>query len=67
MEHVTIATVAEKSPDFRVGAAVLYTVYGPPEHADKTVHKTKEQAERAEAAERTSHRARSQADEPSGS
>jgi hypothetical protein len=37
---------------------VLYTVYGPPEHADKTVHKTKEQAERAEAAG---------ADEPPGS
>jgi mannose-6-phosphate isomerase-like protein (cupin superfamily) len=29
---------------------VLYTVYGPPEHADKTVHRTKEEAEQAEAA-----------------
>jgi mannose-6-phosphate isomerase-like protein (cupin superfamily) len=28
---------------------VLYTVYGPPEHADGTVHRTKEEAERAEA------------------
>ncbi|WP_433316369.1 cupin domain-containing protein [Micromonospora sp. CA-269861] len=122
MEHFTIATVAEKSPDFRrvlwtgehtqlvimtipadgeigeevhedtdqiltfvsgVGEArvggntrkvvagdlvvvpagikhnfvntgpnplVLYTVYGPPEHADKAVHKTKKQADAAEAA-----------------
>lgn len=29
---------------------VLYTVYGPPEHADQTVHRTKEEADRAEAA-----------------
>lgn len=29
---------------------VLYTVYGPPEHADKAVHKTKEEADRLEAA-----------------
>jgi mannose-6-phosphate isomerase-like protein (cupin superfamily) len=29
---------------------VLYTVYGPPEHAANTVHKTKEEAEQAEAA-----------------
>lgn len=122
MEHFTIATVAEKSPDFRrvlwtgehtqlvimtipadgeigeevhegidqiltfvsgVGEAkvggntrkvaagdlvvvpagtkhnfvntgpnplVLYTVYGPPEHADKAVHKTKEEADAAEEA-----------------
>ncbi|MEH1165447.1 cupin domain-containing protein [Micromonospora sp. CPCC 205539] len=121
MEHFTIATVAEKSPDFRrvlwtgehtqlvimtippdgeigeevhevdqiltfvsgVGEArvggntrkvvsgdlvvvpsgtkhnfvnagpnplVLYTVYGPPEHADKAVHKTKEEADKAEEA-----------------
>ena len=122
MEHFTIATVAEKSPDFRrvlwtgehtqlvimtipadgeigeevhedidqiltfvsgVGEArvagakrkvvagdlvvvpagtkhnfvntgpnplVLYKVYGPPEHADKAVHKTKEEADAAEAA-----------------
>ncbi|WP_433301340.1 cupin domain-containing protein [Actinoplanes sp. CA-030573] len=119
MEHFTIATVAEKSPDFRrvlwtgkhtqlvvmtippggeigeevhevdqiltfvsgVGKAtvsgqtrnvvqgdlvvvpaghkhnfvnagpnplVLYTVYGPPEHADGAVHKTKEEADRLE-------------------
>jgi mannose-6-phosphate isomerase-like protein (cupin superfamily) len=27
---------------------VLYTVYGPPEHADKAVHKTKEEADAAE-------------------
>ncbi|MGW2623181.1 cupin domain-containing protein [Micromonospora taraxaci] len=122
MEHFTIATVAEKSPDFRrvlwtgehtqlvimtipaggeigeevhegidqiltfvsgVGEArvagekkkvaagdlvvvpsgtkhnfvntgpnplVLYTVYGPPEHADQAVHRTKEEADAAEAA-----------------
>ncbi|GAA2641400.1 cupin domain-containing protein [Paractinoplanes durhamensis] len=121
MEHFTIATVAEKSPDFRrvlwtgkhtqlvvmtippkgeigeevhevdqiltfvsgVGKAVvsgqerniaqgdlvvvpagrthnfvntgenplvLYTVYGPPEHADGAVHKTKEEADRLEEA-----------------
>jgi len=29
---------------------VLYTVYGPPDHADKAVHTTKEQADQAEAA-----------------
>lgn len=28
---------------------VLYTVYGPPEHADGVVHRTKEEAEAAEA------------------
>ncbi len=28
---------------------VLYTVYGPPDHADKAVHKTKEEADKAEA------------------
>lgn len=27
---------------------VLYTVYGPPEHADQAVHKTKEEADAAE-------------------
>jgi mannose-6-phosphate isomerase-like protein (cupin superfamily) len=27
---------------------VLYTVYGPPDHADGAVHKTKEQADRLE-------------------
>ena len=29
---------------------VLYTVYGPPEHADGVVHHTKEEADEAEAA-----------------
>ena len=29
---------------------VLYTVYGPPEHADKAIHKTKEEADRLEEA-----------------
>lgn len=29
---------------------VLYTVYGPPEHADQAVHRTREEAEEAEAA-----------------
>jgi mannose-6-phosphate isomerase-like protein (cupin superfamily) len=29
---------------------VLYTVYGPPEHATDTVHRTKEEADAAEAA-----------------
>ncbi|MGW4461288.1 cupin domain-containing protein [Micromonospora sp. NPDC004704] len=29
---------------------VLYTVYGPPEHADKAVHRTKEEADAAEEA-----------------
>lgn len=28
---------------------VLYTVYGPPEHADQAVHRTKDEAEVAEA------------------
>ena len=28
---------------------ILYTVYGPPEHADGAVHKTKEEADRLEA------------------
>ena len=27
---------------------ILYTVYGPPEHADGVVHKTKEEADKAE-------------------
>lgn len=27
---------------------ILYTVYGPPEHADRAVHKTKEEADAAE-------------------
>lgn len=29
---------------------VLYTVYGPPEHAEKAVHATKEEADKLEAA-----------------
>lgn len=29
---------------------VLYTIYGPPEHADQAVHRTKEEADAAEAA-----------------
>ena len=29
---------------------ILYTVYGPPEHADEAVHHTKEQADRLEEA-----------------
>jgi mannose-6-phosphate isomerase-like protein (cupin superfamily) len=29
----------------------MYTIYGPPEHKDKTVHKTKEQAEEQEEAD----------------
>jgi len=29
---------------------VLYTIYGPPEHADGAVHKTKEEADRLEEA-----------------
>jgi mannose-6-phosphate isomerase-like protein (cupin superfamily) len=31
-----------------VNPLVLYTVYGPPEHADKAVHTTKEEADRLE-------------------
>jgi mannose-6-phosphate isomerase-like protein (cupin superfamily) len=31
-----------------VNPLVLYTVYGPPEHADGTVHATKEEADAAE-------------------
>ncbi len=33
-----------------VNPLVLYTVYGPPDHADGVVHHTKEEAEAAEAA-----------------
>lgn len=33
-----------------VNPLVLYTVYGPPDHADGVVHATKEEAEAAEAA-----------------
>ncbi|MDA0635786.1 cupin domain-containing protein [Nonomuraea sp. MCN248] len=29
------------------GPLVLYTVYGPPEHADGTVHRTRDEADRA--------------------
>jgi mannose-6-phosphate isomerase-like protein (cupin superfamily) len=29
----------------------LYTLYSPPNHPDKTVHKTKEEADKAEAEE----------------
>jgi mannose-6-phosphate isomerase-like protein (cupin superfamily) len=32
-----------------VNPLILYTVYGPPEHADGTVHSTKEDADAAEA------------------
>jgi mannose-6-phosphate isomerase-like protein (cupin superfamily) len=31
-----------------VNPLILYTVYGPPEHADGAVHKTKEEADRLE-------------------
>ena len=31
-----------------VNPLVLYTVYGPPEHADKAVHRTKEEADELE-------------------
>ena len=33
-----------------INPLVLYTVYGPPDHADGVVHHTKEEAEAAEAA-----------------
>jgi mannose-6-phosphate isomerase-like protein (cupin superfamily) len=33
-----------------VNPLVLYTVYGPPEHADKAVHKTKDEADELEEA-----------------
>ena len=33
-----------------VNPLVLYTVYGPPEHADGVVHRTKDEADAAEAA-----------------
>jgi len=33
-----------------VNPLVLYTVYGPPDHADGVVHRTKEEGEAAEAA-----------------
>jgi mannose-6-phosphate isomerase-like protein (cupin superfamily) len=37
-------------PQHGVNPLVLYTVYGPPDHADGVVHRTKEEAEAAEAA-----------------
>jgi mannose-6-phosphate isomerase-like protein (cupin superfamily) len=48
-----VAVPAGTRHNFRntgVNPLVLYTVYGPPEHADGTVHRTKEEAEAAEAA-----------------
>jgi mannose-6-phosphate isomerase-like protein (cupin superfamily) len=47
-----VAVPAGTRHNFRntgVNALVLYTVYGPPEHADGTVHATKEEADAAEA------------------
>jgi mannose-6-phosphate isomerase-like protein (cupin superfamily) len=35
----------------KTGKLKLYTVYSPPNHADGTIHKTKAEAEKAEAAE----------------
>ena len=46
-----VAVPAGTRHNFRntgVNPLVLYTVYGPPEHADATVHTTKEQADAAE-------------------
>ena len=34
----------------KTGKLKLYTIYSPPNHPDKTVHKTKDEAEKAEAA-----------------
>jgi mannose-6-phosphate isomerase-like protein (cupin superfamily) len=48
-----VAVPAGTRHNFRntgVNPLVLYTVYGPPEHADGVVHATKEEAEAAEAA-----------------
>lgn len=48
-----VAVPAGTKHNFRntgVNPLVLYTVYGPPEHADGVVHATKEEAEAAEAA-----------------
>ncbi|WP_212846146.1 cupin domain-containing protein [Catellatospora sp. IY07-71] len=57
--HVTqgdlVAVPAGTRHNFRntgVNPLVLYTVYGPPDHADGVVHATKEEAEAAEAAGR---------------
>jgi mannose-6-phosphate isomerase-like protein (cupin superfamily) len=50
-----VAVPAGTAHNFRNTGAnplVLYTVYGPPEHAADTVHATKEQAQAAEAAGR---------------
>lgn len=47
-----VAVPAGTRHNFRntgVNPLVLYTVYGPPEHADGTVHATKEEADTAEA------------------
>lgn len=47
-----VAVPAGTRHNFRntgVNPLVLYTVYGPPEHADGTVHATKEEADAAEA------------------
>lgn len=43
----------------------LYTIYAPPEHADGTVHKTREEAELAEAQEHA-HAAEGQVAAPAG-
>jgi mannose-6-phosphate isomerase-like protein (cupin superfamily) len=48
-----VAVPAGTRHNFRntgVNPLVLYTVYGPPEHADGVVHATKEEADAAEAA-----------------
>jgi mannose-6-phosphate isomerase-like protein (cupin superfamily) len=48
-----VAVPAGTRHNFRntgVNPLVLYTVYGPPEHADRVVHRTKEEADAAEAA-----------------
>lgn len=48
-----VAVPAGTRHNFRntgVNPLVLYTVYGPPEHADGTVHATKQEADAAEAA-----------------
>jgi mannose-6-phosphate isomerase-like protein (cupin superfamily) len=48
-----VAVPAGTRHNFRntgVNPLVLYTVYGPPEHADGTVHRTKDEADAAEAA-----------------
>ncbi|MFC7759207.1 cupin domain-containing protein [Catellatospora bangladeshensis] len=50
-----VAVPAGTRHNFRntgVNPLVLYTVYGPPDHADGVVHATKEEAEAAEAAGR---------------